>query len=121
MPQAASAEAAAREGIAELTPAELKARLDRGDRLCIVDVREPHEWDIVNLERYGARLLPLGRLPERMHELDSAEEIVLHCRSGGRSAKAYRQLQAAGFRRLWNLKGGVIGWVDEVEPTLPRY
>jgi sulfur-carrier protein adenylyltransferase/sulfurtransferase len=119
--QAASFEAAEREGVAEMTATELKGRLERGDALRIVDVREPHEWEIVNLERYGARLIPLGQLPERMHELDSADEIVLHCRTGGRSAKAYRQLYAAGFRRIWNLKNGIIGWVDEVEPTLPRY
>jgi adenylyltransferase/sulfurtransferase len=121
VPQAASAEAAEREGIAEMLAPELKARLDRGDPIRIVDVREPHEWEIVNLERYGARLIPLGQLTERMHEFDSADEIVLHCRTGARSAKAYRQLHAAGFRRIWNLKNGVIGWIDEVEPTLPRY
>jgi len=121
LPQAALAEAAERAGIAELTAGELKARLDHGDPICIVDVREPHEWEIVNLERWGARLIPLGQLPERMPEFDSADEIVLHCRTGGRSAKAYRQLYAAGFRRLWNLKSGVIGWIDDVEPTLPRY
>ena len=75
----------------------------------------------MNLERHGARLISLGQLPERMHELDSAEEIVLHCRTGGRSAKAYRQLHAAGFRWIWNLKSGIIGWIDEVDPALPRY
>ncbi|MGH7320206.1 MAG: molybdopterin-synthase adenylyltransferase MoeB [Candidatus Rokuibacteriota bacterium] len=121
VPEAASAEAAERQGISELTATELKARLDRGDSLRILDVREPHEREIVNLERYGARLIPLGQLPERMHELNSADEIVLHCRTGGRSAKAYRQLHAAGFRRIWNLKNGIIGWIEEVEPTLPRY
>jgi rhodanese-related sulfurtransferase len=84
-------------------------------------VREPHEWEIVNLESHGARLIPLGQLPERMHELSSADEIVLHCRSGARSAKAYRQLYAAGFRRIWNLKQGILGWIDEVDPSLPRY
>ncbi len=121
VPQAAAVDATEREGIAEMRATELKARLDRGEALRIVDVREPHEWEIVNLERYGARLIPLGQLPERMHELDSADEIVLHCRTGARSAKAYRQLYAAGFRRIWNLRNGVIGWIDEVEPSLPRY
>jgi adenylyltransferase/sulfurtransferase len=121
VPAAEAEEAALREGIRELDAAELKSRLDRGDRVRIIDVREPHEWEIVNLEQVGARLLPLSQLTERMHELDSAEEIVLHCRTGARSAKAYRQLQAAGFRRLWNLSGGVIGWIDRVDPALPRY
>jgi adenylyltransferase/sulfurtransferase len=121
IPQAAEAEAAERGRIPEIQPAELLHRLDRGDRLTIIDVREPHEWDIVNLERHGARLIPLGTLPERMNELDSAEEIVLHCRSGVRSARAVKQLQDAGFRRLWNLKGGILGWAEEVDPSLPRY
>ncbi|MGI9077713.1 MAG: molybdopterin-synthase adenylyltransferase MoeB [Gemmatimonadaceae bacterium] len=121
VPQAQAAEAAERAGAAEMSPVELKSRLDRGEPIRIIDVREPHEWDIANLEPYGAALIPLGQLPERMHELDSAQEIVLHCRSGARSAKAYHQLYAAGFRRIWNLKGGITGWTDEVDPALPRY
>jgi molybdopterin/thiamine biosynthesis adenylyltransferase/rhodanese-related sulfurtransferase/molybdopterin converting factor small subunit len=121
IPQAEAATHAERAEVAEISATELKQRLDRGDRIAIIDVREPHEWDIVNLEPYGARLIPLGRLTEQMHELDSADEIVLHCRSGARSAKAYRQLHAAGFRRLWNLRQGVLGWAEEVDPTLPRY
>lgn len=121
IPQAERAEAMEREGLPRLTPAELSNRLARGDRLTIVDVREPHEWEIVNLAPYGARLIPLGELLERMNELDSAQELVLHCRSGARSAKAARQLQEAGFRRLWNLEGGILRWADDVDPTLPKY
>jgi molybdopterin/thiamine biosynthesis adenylyltransferase/rhodanese-related sulfurtransferase/molybdopterin converting factor small subunit len=121
VPQAEAAEAAERAGLAEMTASELKARLDRGEPLAIVDVREPHEWEIANLEPLGARLIPLAQLPARMHELSSADEIVLHCRTGTRSAKAYRQLHAAGFRRLWNLKGGILAWADEVDPGIARY
>jgi rhodanese-related sulfurtransferase len=118
IPQAAAEE---KDGIPEISPEELQRRVGRGDPLVIIDVREPHEWDIANLEEYGARLIPLGQIAERMHELDSAQEIVLHCRSGARSAKALRQLRDAGFRKLWNLKGGILGWIDAVDPSLNRY
>lgn len=121
VPQARAAEAEEQAGMPEITPTELKEWLDRGDPVTIIDVREPHEWEIVNLEPYGARLIPLNELPERMHELDSAEEIVLHCRSGARSAKALGQLRDAGFRRLRNLKGGVLAWAEEIDPSLPSY
>ncbi|MET0398354.1 MAG: molybdopterin-synthase adenylyltransferase MoeB [Longimicrobiaceae bacterium] len=107
--------------IPEITPAELKQRLDRGDRLTIIDVREPHEWDIANLEEHGARLIPLGEIEERAGEIDPEEEIVLHCRSGARSAKALAALRDRGYARLWNLKGGILGWSDDVDPSLPKY
>jgi adenylyltransferase/sulfurtransferase len=107
--------------VPEMTPTELKARLARGDRLEIIDVREPFEWEIANLEPQGARLIPLSTLAERMGELDPDAEIVLQCRSGGRSERALRQLQAAGFKHLWNLKGGILAWSDEVDPTIQKY
>jgi molybdopterin/thiamine biosynthesis adenylyltransferase/rhodanese-related sulfurtransferase len=107
--------------VPEITPTELKRRLDRGDRLTIVDVREPHEWEIGNLETYGARLIPLGEVPERAGEIDPEEEIVLQCRSGARSARALRFLRERGYGRLWNLKGGILAWSDEVDPSLPKY
>jgi adenylyltransferase/sulfurtransferase len=107
--------------VPELTAAELKARLDRGDRLVIVDVREPHEWEIANLGAYGARLVPLGQLEAHAEELDRESEIVLMCRSGARGVRALRQLRAAGFPRLWNLKGGILAWAEEVDPALPKY
>jgi adenylyltransferase/sulfurtransferase len=107
--------------VPELTAAELKSRLDRGDRLVIVDVREPHEWEVANLGAYGARLVPLGQLEARAEELDRESEIVLMCRSGARGARALRQLRAAGFPRLWNLKGGILAWAEEVDPALPKY
>ncbi len=107
--------------VPEITPTELKSRLDRGDRIRIVDVREPHEWDIANLADHGAELVPLGTLGERAPELDRSEEIILHCRSGVRSARALEQLHEAGFSRLWNLKGGILAWQEEVDSSLPRY
>jgi len=104
--------------IPEITPKELKARLDRGDDLYILDVREPHEYQICNLHGH---LIPLGELPRRVHELDSSKEIVAHCRSGKRSADAVQFLQKAGFRKISNLKGGILAWSDEVDPTIPKY
>lgn len=103
----------------EITPQQLKERLDRGERIVIVDVREPHEWDIAHIE--GARLIPLGELAARVHELDSADPIVLHCKTGARSARALEFLRGIGFRKLKNLKGGINAWAREVDPRLPTY
>ena len=105
-------------GIQEITPTELKTRLDRGDDLYILDVREPHEFQICNI---GGHLIPLGELPQRVSELDSSREIVAMCRSGKRSADAIRFLQQAGFRKILNLKGGILAWSDEVDPSMPKY
>jgi adenylyltransferase/sulfurtransferase len=104
--------------VPEITPKELKARLDHGDDLYILDVREPHEYQICNI---GGHLIPLGELPRRVHELDSSQEIVAHCRSGKRSAEASEFLRKAGFRKIWNLKGGILAWSDEVDPSVPKY
>ncbi len=105
-------------GIPEITPRELKARLDRGDDLFILDVREPHEYQICNI---NGHLIPLGELPGRVSELDSSREIVAHCRSGKRSADAVEFLRQSGFRKIWNLKGGILAWSDEVDPSVPKY
>jgi adenylyltransferase/sulfurtransferase len=105
-------------GIAEITPRDLKARLDRGDDLFILDVREPHEYQICNI---NGKLIPLGDLPRRVSELDSSREIVAHCRSGKRSADAIAFLQQAGFKKLLNLKGGILAWADDVDPSMPKY
>jgi len=102
----------------EITPRDLKARLDRGDDLYILDVREPHEYQICNL---NGHLIPLGDLSKRASELDSSREIVAHCRSGKRSAEAVEFLQRAGFRKVLNLKGGILAWSDEVDPSVPKY
>jgi sulfur-carrier protein adenylyltransferase/sulfurtransferase len=106
------------EGIPEITATELKARQDRGEKVFILDVREPHEYQICNL---NGKLIPLGELPRRVNELDSSVEMVVHCRSGKRSADAIHFLQTAGFKKLWNLKGGVLAWADEVDPRMPKY
>jgi adenylyltransferase/sulfurtransferase len=104
--------------VPDITPRELKARLDRGDDLFILDVREPHEYQICNL---GGHLIPLGDLSKRVSELDSSREIVAHCRSGKRSSEAAEFLRGAGFRKVLNLKGGILAWSDEVDPSVPKY
>jgi sulfur-carrier protein adenylyltransferase/sulfurtransferase len=104
--------------VPEITPRELKARLDRHDDLYILDVREPHEYQICNL---GGHLIPLGDLSKRVNELDSSQEIVAHCRSGKRSAEAVEFLQHAGFRKVSSMKGGILAWSDEVDPSVPKY
>jgi sulfur-carrier protein adenylyltransferase/sulfurtransferase len=105
-------------GVPEIQPVELKARLDGGEDIFILDVREPHEYQICNL---GGYLIPLGDLPARMNELDSSREIVAHCRSGVRSAKAVTLLRQSGFGKVKNLAGGILAWADKVDPSLPKY
>jgi len=109
------------DGIPQISPEELKNWLERGTDITIVDVREPHEWNIVNLGNLGSKLVPLDELLERSGELDSAQNIVLHCRSGVRSAKALRILQDSGFKKIWNLDGGILAWAERVDPSLPVY
>ena len=111
-------EAPASSGVPEIRPEELKARLDAGDDVFILDVREPHEYQICNI---GGHLIPLGELPARMNELDSSREIVAHCRSGVRSAKAVTLLRQAGFAKVKNLAGGILAWSDKVDPSVPKY
>jgi adenylyltransferase/sulfurtransferase len=103
----------------EIDPVEVKAKMDRGERFVLIDVREPHEYQICRIP--GARLIPLGELPRRVHELDSADEIIAHCRSGVRSAKAVDFLRQAGFRKVKNMKGGILAWSDKVDPSVPKY
>jgi adenylyltransferase/sulfurtransferase len=103
----------------EIGARELADRLERGEHLRLVDVREPHELEISHIP--GAELMPLGSLAAQMHQLDSAEEIVLFCKSGSRSARALELLAGAGFRKLKNLKGGINAWATEVDPRLPIY
>ena len=103
----------------EMTVLELKARIDRGDAPVIVDVREPAEFEICRIP--GAILIPLMQLPTRLNELDRTQEIVLQCKVGGRSAMATALLRAAGFRRAKNLQGGILAWIDQVDPSQPKY
>jgi molybdopterin/thiamine biosynthesis adenylyltransferase/rhodanese-related sulfurtransferase len=107
--------------VPQMTPSELKERLDAGDQLDILDVREVHEWDISNLGHLGARLIPKGQVLERMGELDTAQEIVVQCRTGGRSAEIVMLLQEHGFTKLHNLDGGINRWATEIEPEMPAY
>lgn len=103
----------------EISAVELKARLDRGDQLKIVDVREPNEYQINRIP--GSQLIPLGEIPRRYAELDPNDEIVVQCKMGGRSAKAADYLRSVGFKRVLNLKGGILDWVDKVDPSQPKY
>jgi adenylyltransferase/sulfurtransferase len=105
--------------VPHITVQELKAKQDRGDKFRLIDVREPYEWDICHIP--GATLIPLGQLPSRMSELDSADEIVLQCKSGARSARALKLLQEAGFAKLNNVEGGIVAWADNIDPSVPKY
>jgi molybdopterin/thiamine biosynthesis adenylyltransferase/rhodanese-related sulfurtransferase len=109
---------AASSAIPEIQPEELKRRLDAKEDVFVLDVREPHEYQICNL---GGYLIPLGDLPKRVNELDSSREIVAHCRSGVRSGKAVDFLRHAGFKKVWNLAGGILAWADKVDPKMPKY
>ncbi|MBW3533989.1 MAG: rhodanese-like domain-containing protein [Gemmatimonadetes bacterium] len=107
--------------IPEISPSELKQRLDRHQPVVLVDVREPFEKDIADLPDYGQLRIPVGDFLERMDELDPSDAIVLYCRSGARSGWAVQQLQEKGFASVFNLKGGVLGWREEVDPSLSAY
>jgi sulfur-carrier protein adenylyltransferase/sulfurtransferase len=97
---------------------ELKKKLDAKADIFVLDVREPHEYQICNLKGY---LIPVGDLPKRVNELDSSREIIAHCRSGVRSAKAVNFLRRSGFKRVYNLTGGILAWADKIDPTMPKY
>ncbi len=103
----------------EISARELSERLGRGDALTVIDVREPHEWEIAHLP--GATLIPLNTLPARLAELDTRRELVLHCHHGQRSMRALEFLRQSGYRRLKNLRGGIDAWSKDVDPSVPRY
>ena len=104
----------------EITAKELKERLDKGDDIQIIDVREPHEYEIGQIP--GSKLIPLGQVLNRMNEIDPERETVVHCKMGGRSAKAIDALQRSGFQgRLANLAGGITAWSNDVDPSVPKY
>jgi len=104
--------------IPEIQVEEFKRRLDAGEDIYVLDVREPHEYQICNIHGH---LIPLGDLPKRVHELDSSLEIVVHCKSGARSAKAVDFLRQSGFKRVTNLTGGILAWADRIDKSLPKY
>jgi adenylyltransferase/sulfurtransferase len=103
----------------EITVLELKARRDRGEDPFVLDVREPHEYEINRIP--GSTLIPLGDLSERFTELDATREIVCQCKSGMRSARAAAFLREHGFKNVKNLKGGILAWVDQIDPSQPKY
>jgi adenylyltransferase/sulfurtransferase len=117
VPQQAATQPAVSEG--DIEPVDVKAKIDRGEPFVLVDVREPHEYQICNIPY--ARLIPLGELPKRVNELNTADEIVAHCKSGMRSAKAVDFLKQAGFKKVRNMKGGILAWSDKVDPSVPKY
>jgi adenylyltransferase/sulfurtransferase len=110
--------AAVNNGVEQISVIDFKQKLDAGEDIFLLDVREPHEYQIASI---GGHLIPLGDLPTRVHELDSSREIVVHCKMGGRSQKAAEFLQQAGFRKVRNLAGGIQAWSEQVDPRVPKY
>lgn len=104
----------------EITATELKKRLDAGDDIQLIDVRQPDENAFARIP--GAKLIPLGQILNRMSEIDENRETVIHCKMGGRSARAIDALQRSGFKgELKNLRGGITAWSNEVDPSVPKY
>jgi len=111
-------EAALKNGIPQITAMELKRRLDAGENILVLDVREPYEYQIANI---GAMLIPLQEVPQRLNEIDRDREVVVHCRSGARSQRVAEFLAQSGYARVSNLAGGILAWSDEVDPAVPKY
>jgi molybdopterin/thiamine biosynthesis adenylyltransferase/rhodanese-related sulfurtransferase len=107
------------EAIPEMSPHELKRRMDAGEPFELIDVREPFEYEIARID--GAKLIPLGEITERLGELERGQPIVVHCHSGKRSAQAVRLLQQRGFANVYNLEGGIDAWSDQIDPNVPKY
>jgi rhodanese-related sulfurtransferase len=105
----------------EISVRQLKDRLDRGDEICIVDVREPHEWDICNLSKFGSTLIPMREVPAHAGDLPRDRDIVVLCRSGARSARVTDYLRQAGFDRAMNLQGGIRAWAQSIDTSMPVY
>ncbi len=104
----------------EITATELKNRMDAGEDVQLIDVRQPDEYAFARIE--GAKLIPLGEIMRRIDELDDSKELILQCKSGGRSAQAIEFLTRAGYQgKMSNLKGGITAWSNDVDPTIPKY
>ncbi len=104
----------------EITVSELKARLDAGDDIQLIDVRQPDEYAFASIA--GAKLIPLGEIPARSGEIDESRETVVHCKMGGRSARAIEYLERSGYKgKLSNLVGGITAWSNEIDPGVPKY
>jgi sulfur-carrier protein adenylyltransferase/sulfurtransferase len=115
---AAKEESTVRNGIPQMTVTELKERMDAGEDLFILDVREPFEYQIANI---GGKLIPQGEVPQRLSEIDRDREIVVQCKSGGRSQRIAEFLKQAGYPKVVNLAGGITAWSNEIDPTVPKY
>ena len=102
----------------EMTVEELKRRLDAQENIFVLDVREPGEYNFCNI---GGHLIPMKELPARLNELDPEQHIVVHCRSGHRSAMAAEFLRRQGFEQVQNLAGGILAWADRIDPKMPKY
>jgi molybdopterin/thiamine biosynthesis adenylyltransferase/rhodanese-related sulfurtransferase len=111
-------ETAMNNGIPQISVTDFKRKQDAGEDIFLLDVREPHEFQIASI---GGHLIPLGDLPARVSELDPNREIVVHCKMGGRSQKAAEFLQQAGFKKVQNLAGGIQAWSEQVDPRVPKY
>lgn len=107
--------------VQEMTATELRDRLEAGQPLVLVDVREPHEREIADLPEVGQHRIPMRELLERLDELDPEDNLVVYCRSGARSRWAAGALEAEGFGTVLNLKGGVLAWREEIDPSLRAY
>ncbi len=106
--------------VEEISANELKALLDQGEDIQLIDVRQPDEFSFARIE--GAKLIPLGEIMSRMSELDENREAIIQCKMGGRSARAIEALKSAGYAgKLRNLKGGITAWSNEVDPRVPKY
>ena len=105
-------------GIPQITVKELKQRMDAGDDVFLLDVREPYEYQIANL---GAKLIPQNDVPKRLDEIDRQREIVVHCRSGQRSQRIAEYLAQQGYPKVKNLAGGILAWADEIDPKMQKY
>ncbi len=104
----------------QITATELKQKMDNGDDVQLIDVRQPDEYAFAKIE--GAKLIPLGEIMKRMDEIDETKETIIHCKMGGRSAKAIEAMQKTGFKGdLKNLKGGITAWSNEVDASVPKY
>ena len=105
--------------VEEISATELKRLMDEGADIQLIDVRQPEENTFARIE--GAKLIPLGEIIRRMDEIDPARNTIVHCKMGGRSAKAADFLRSVGFKRVLNLKGGILDWIDKVDPSQPKY
>jgi adenylyltransferase/sulfurtransferase len=115
---AAKEENPVKNGIPQIAVTDLKKRLDAGEDLFVLDVREPFEYQIANI---GGTLIPMGQVPQRLDEIDRNREIVVQCKSGGRSQRIAEFLKQAGYEKVANLAGGILAWSDQVDPSVPKY